>query len=528
MNKLEIIEYYDELQRLIDLKCELINFDPFLNDQDKSKINSVRENFINSINRVFNNSINCYKKLPKNAHYDGPFCILIPLQDGKNIGKLIILPKYIDSNIQNAIYVDSEDSLNSKAVLEYLILKQLIKQSLKNECLVDLSIVEKNIIEEFEISFENIETRDLEVIDNYLNIERIKSISLRLKALDIQKLNLLIKKFTSLEDLNLIFYKKNELTYEELEYLKNTNNLNVNLTLDAVKFIDLDQFKQILSLKELKIHESNLRDKFFFNGFDNLKYLSLNWNNLENVLKTQLDGLENLIALDLGGNEIKTIDENIFEALPKLEYLNLRHNYLKKINLTYLNDLKNLEFLSLINGYYDSNDEFYLDIESLELPKLKYLAIRADKIPVLKNLSLEFLEVKGLKELGLENLTHHEQLKGLRLVFNYETSTMPVIDPNVFKSLENLVYLTFRFDYLYDAKLVLENEEFYKSLIKRGNSNFYHNYDEFSYQYCLFMFTVSIFESISDFIKQELNFSKHVKTAAIDYHNFFYKNFFNI
>jgi hypothetical protein len=205
------------------------------------------------------------------------------------------------------------------------------------------------------------------------------------------------------------------------------------------------------------------------------------------------EGLQNLKALDLGGNELKSLDENIFQSFPSLEYLNLRHNYIQSINANLLDCLGNLEFLSLINGYYDSNDEFSIDFDSLNLPKLKYLAVRANCVPEFKNLRLEFLEIKGLKEenLWLENLRKQSALKGVRLVFNYETSSMPALDEKVFKSLDSLVFLAFRFDYLFDARDVLDNKDFYKCLIRRENTLFYDNHDEFSYSHCLFSFTVS-------------------------------------
>ena len=196
--------------------------------------------------------------------------------------------------------------------------------------------------------------------------------------------------------------------------------------------------------------------------------------------------------------ELESLDNDIFEFVQSLEYLNLRHNYINSIDVNLINQLENLEFLSMINGYYDSHDEFSFDFETLNLPRLKYLAVRSDRVPVLKNLNLKFLEVKGLKDLGFENLSSQTQLKGLNLVFNYETSQMPVIEESIFKCLENLEYLSFRFDYIFGAQQIIDDKEFYKNLINAKEAKVYHNFDDFSYQHCLFMFTVSHFLYLFD------------------------------
>lgn len=345
---------------------------------------------------------------------------------------------------------------------------------------------------------------------NLINKEKIKKLSLtRVKSVEADQLGKLVSQLSSLEELTLAFYKNFQLNFNQINQLQKFKEFNFNLSIDTIKNIDIQTLGQLDKIDQLRIQESGLFELNNLGFLKNVKYLCLNWNNIEHVSKDAFCQLSDLIALDIGGNEIKNLDENLFKNLINLEYLNLRHNYIKEIDSKCLNYAQNLQFLSLINGYYDSHDELFVDFDSLCLPKLKYLAIRCNKIPILKNLSLEFLEVKGLKDREFENLRFQSGLKGLKLVFSYETNLMPSIEKSVFESLSNLVYLAFRFDYIFDAENVVENKAFYKSLIKQDNRvNFYHNLDEFSYQHCLFSFVVKknfIFFLIKIFFSKGIN-----------------------
>lgn len=302
-----------------------------------------------------------------------------------------------------------------------------------------------------------------------------------------------LSELNSLKELTLAFYKQFELNFEHINQLQKSKSFNFNLSIDSVKNINIQSICQIDKIDQLRIQECNLFELKEFHNYKNIKYLCLNWNNVEYVSESAFTNLDGLIALDIGGNEIKNLNQNLFQNLKSLEYLNLRHNYIREIDTKCLNHAQNLVFLSLINGYYDGHDEFFIDFDTLYLPNLKYLAVRCHKVPIMKNFTLQFLEVKGLRDKGFENLVFQNCLKGLNLVFSYETNYMPEIDEEIFGKLTHLVYLAFRFDYVFDAQNIVDNQAIYKNFINKAEQNqiqFYHNLDEFSYQHCLFIFIV--------------------------------------
>lgn len=302
-----------------------------------------------------------------------------------------------------------------------------------------------------------------------------------------------LSQLSSFEELSLAFCKNFQLNFVQINHLQKSKSFSFNLSIDSVKNIDIHSIGQINKIDQLRIQECSLFEIKKIDNYKYLKYLCLNWNNIEHVSEVAFSNLDGLVALDIGGNEIKNLDQNVFKNLKNLEYLNLRHNYIREMDTKCLNHAQNLVFLSLINGYYDGHDEFFVDYDSLFLPNLKYLAVRCHKVPILKNFTLEFLEVKGLRDKGFENLLFQKRLKGLKLVFSYETNYMPEINMEIFAQMTDLVYLAFRFDYVFDAQNIVDNQAIYKNMINKVEQNqiqFYHNLDEFSYQHCLFVFIV--------------------------------------
>ncbi|RNA27727.1 toll-like receptor 5 [Brachionus plicatilis] len=461
MDKKNIIDYYGDLEHIIDLKCELLLFNCETDSPLYNSLNKSRDQLISAIQNVCNQSLS-------NNHSIYGF-LLMP-EERHILAKFIITNKKISHNVQTSLSLDRENCLDSYEKIEFYLLKCLIDQRSQDENVIDLSDNLKNTLYELTIQVDHFEGNICQAFE-IINKQKIKSLCLsRLKSVEENQLSELVSQLVSLEELTLGFYKQFQLNFEQINQLQKSRAFNFNLSIDNVKNMDIQSLGQIDKIDQLRIQESNLfKLNKLESNFTNVKYLCLNWNNIEHVSEDTFSALSDLIALDIGGNEITNLNEKLFENLKNLQFLNLRHNYINEIDTRCFNFAENLEFLSLINGYYDGHDELVVDFDSLCLPKLKYLAIRCNQIPILKNLTLDFLEVKGLRDKALENLRFQSRLKGLILVFSYETNYMPEIDKDVFKNLSHLVYLVFRFDYIFDAQHVVENQHVYKDLVRQAD-----------------------------------------------------------
>ena len=191
-------------------------------------------------------------------------------------------------------------------------------------------------------------------------------------------------------------------------------------------------YARMKSPDKLNLCKKDLPHIPLFEGEDNLKYLSLEMNQITKI--EQLISLSNLIYLNLYGNKISEI-ENL-QNVPKLKILFLGRNNIEKIKN--LNCLYDLEILDL-----HSNKIKIIENIS-QLKKLRILNLANNHI----NLFNELISNSNLEELNLRrniidsipNLRNaFEKLKKLNLGKNNISKIESIYELKKLKKLEELI-----------------------------------------------------------------------------------------
>jgi hypothetical protein len=170
------------------------------------------------------------------------------------------------------------------------------------------------------------------------------------------------------------------------------------VTLDVSEnFLDLEMFRCLPAIKELRLACNNMNDVGNINGhFNKLVYLDLSYNNLSTRAVQHLDELYNLRELDLSGNDLKGLpremyrfrsleklyldnnkidDTNVFiimAAVSHLRYLSLAYNFLSNIPQSCIEDsgmYPLLQCLDLSFNYFGSEDDVQVVLDMSRLEK---------------------------------------------------------------------------------------------------------------------------------------------------------------
>ena len=246
-------------------------------------------------------------------------------------------------------------------------------------------------------------------------------------------------------------------------------------------------YARMKSSDKLNLSKKDLPHIPLFEGEDNLKYLSLELNQISKI--EQLISLNNLIYLNLYGNKISEI-ENL-QCLPKLKILLIGRNFIDKIkNLNSLieleildlhsnkikvieniSHLKKLRILNLANNLINSIKELMSNINleevnlrknliefipNLKLDKIKKFNLGKNLISKLESL-FELKKLKNLEELNLEDNPILEIKEALMIL-----RTLPIEDQLKYcinKNINNSNSLVFN----------KENKTFYKIDKKKLN-----------------------------------------------------------
>lgn len=237
---------------------------------------------------------------------------------------------------------------------------------------------------------------------------------------DVETIDLVHLRIKSLEELNLVRFKK----------LKNLCvRQNMIESISEVEVLPVD------TIEDLDFYDNKIKHiSKYINNFKHLKNLDLSFNkikhiknidkleNLENLYFVQnkiteienLSTLKKLKNLELGGNRIHEIGEESLKGLDSLEEIWLGKNHIPR--LMNLHWLKNLKILSIQSNRLKKIE----NLEQLENLEELYLSHNfIEKIEGLdKNLKLNTLDITSNKLTKIENVKHLKKLTDLWVSFN--------------------------------------------------------------------------------------------------------------
>lgn len=268
-----------------------------------------------------------------------------------------------------------------------------------NEHIIDLSNKENNHLERFQLNFfEDISNDDLNVVDTLLDIDNLKTCDFYLG--DLEKISKsLFTNFVKVENLKIRFrsYRPNEIESKLFSNFNNLKSLSILIFEQDLKII-LDGIQKLDELKiQLKFDyytKSDSLNEDTFKNIQKLRRLYFESFPISLIEKSFCTDLENLKVLFIEKSVLSPIPNDIFSHLLNLNCLILNGNSKEPIDLQCLNVLSNLELLCL-SAYISSfendtisqnqSDVVWLNMEKLNLPKLRYLSINSKKVPKLKN-----------------------------------------------------------------------------------------------------------------------------------------------
>lgn len=169
----------------------------------------------------------------------------------------------------------------------------------------------------------------------------------------------------------------------------------LNLSQNSLFDVSLRDF---VALESLVLNSNQLRNLEFLRGFNNLKNLHAENNDLREIKTIDLQGHDSLEYVNLAINFISRVEANSFDRLTRLKYLNMSHNSLDGLQFfTIFAQMTNLEVLDVSSNQIQ-------EIPSLQLFKmnnLRHLNVSSNFITEIPEKS--FSGLFSLKQLQLDN-----------------------------------------------------------------------------------------------------------------------------
>ncbi|CAF1025821.1 unnamed protein product [Brachionus calyciflorus] len=523
ISKSKVIEYFEYLNNQIDILAEEYLIKPNLSQNEKNNVETLRNKFLNETKKNFELNLNKIKSKEEIAEYDiydWPFCFLIPNEkkNFKHFGVLVLTNVYVNSNILSYLEhefvsrdISYDRDVSAKEALIGKFLYFLLNEKFKSpnfDPLIDLTNKVENKIGYFALCSFNVHSinpKDFDLYDILINKE----------CLDQSILNLYVSclpsrvflQLDNIKSLDLTFDKKCTLEPDCFVGLKSLEHLQIyDLSIDS---IESKCFNGMENLNYLAIIEGKIEkfSDYAFNNLNKLESLVSFSANIEKIESNAFVGLDNLKKLILIDSELIYLPRDVFRNLKNLTTLNLHNSISIQFDAQCLNVLTNLEFLSLYNRY----DNDVLNLNKLNLSKLKYLAINSKKVPNFE-LNLEFLIINGLEEFNNKMFKNLQGLKGL--IFETSGSFFWKIKTKMFKYLNNLEHLVISFDELNEKSVyfIENNLEYFADFITK--ENIYLNYDD-SESNCI---KISCYDDITKFLKNCIKVGEIAESAINSYH----------
>ncbi|CAF1032808.1 unnamed protein product, partial [Brachionus calyciflorus] len=442
MNKLKIIDYYDDLKNQIDIECEQMISNEQLSNKVKEQCLLQRTSFLNEINQISNLNMENFEKIKWDNHFfiyknvgsilfQDKFCLYISKEKTQNgdfktdhLGKLVITNFFIGKDVQENLDFNNSKSKNYHELHpKDLVLLSVIDGLLRTnwpgkDGIIDISCKESNRISKLFLSAQNVkrfERDDFDCISHIILRENIEKCFLSFDSLKFITKKI-INIFEFVNELTLQFDYLSEYDDELFSDFQDLDKLEVKFT-NSYRYGNLhfpdDLFNGLKNLKELVFKNNSIGsiESNSFSNLSNLEILDLESNDLELLTKSCFKGLENLKILNLEGNQLR--DYHI--ALAELKNLTCLHMNFplatsSHIQFEHFNCLKSLQVLKVFKIMLD--DFMFINMEDLDLPNLRFLGISSGIVPKFKHLKLNFLHITGLKEIDEISLNSQVDLTG--------------------------------------------------------------------------------------------------------------------
>ena len=159
------------------------------------------------------------------------------------------------------------------------------------------------------------------------------------------------------------------------------------------------------------------------NGLTILKELSVNGNEISEIIQGTFEKMSRLVKLQLDNNEIKQLDRNTLYGLVNLKNLSLQGNKLQYLHPDILVGLPNIQFLFLSYnpGLQVPTDRHFINSNSLKHLRISGCNIKSVSVETFANVSaLDYLSLvfNKLRSVEMNILTALPELSALYLYFN--------------------------------------------------------------------------------------------------------------
>ncbi|KAM4837272.1 toll-like receptor 3 isoform 1-T1 [Thomomys bottae] len=260
----------------------------------------------------------------------------------------------------------------------------------------------------------------------------------------------------SLQELLLAKNKIHTLTNEELDFLSNSSLQKLDLSSNQIKEFSPGCFHAIGKLFSLFLNNvqlgPNLTEKLCLELSDtSIQNLFLSNTQLSRTNNMTFFGLNqtNLTVLDLSHNGLNVIADNTFIWLPHLKYLFLDYNNIQHVSSSSFHGLSDLRYLNLKRSFARLTHPRIDDFSFQQLKCLDSLNMDDNNIPDTKRHM--FTGLKNLKNLslsnafaGLQTLTNETFLSltdSPLLILNLTKNQISKIEPGAFTWLSHLKIL---------------------------------------------------------------------------------------
>ena len=276
-----------------------------------------------------------------------------------------------------------------------------------------------------------------------------------LEVLDMRRCELAgveINAFSGLNNLRKLLLTYNGLSYTSISLsgLFPANLEILYLTGNGLREIKPNDFCDLTKLKELHLKNCQL---FKINGLafpvnNSLEFLDLSYNNiykLDSISAATFKRLTNLRILYLSGNNLQNIlkenvDKRLFRGLSKLTVLSLQNTYINFLTENLFDDLTQLEELNLSGNDFFFCKQFAGSLKNL--PRLRLLNLSNNKLTTIHDVCIQYFKKIFKVDLSSNPLTCSSEILSAS-----ENENLPETSTSYIDQYRNVCMLQDPFEY---------------------------------------------------------------------------------
>ncbi|XP_073953269.1 uncharacterized protein isoform X2 [Choristoneura fumiferana] len=226
-------------------------------------------------------------------------------------------------------------------------------------------------------------------------------------------------------------------------YFKNFPNLiHLNMSHNEIKTFSILTFEGVADLETLHLSNNKIEKiGMYFARFQNLKELSLDYNELSFIDETSFKIMSKLVKLNLSFNKIISFDDSCFQSMIGLEKLQLNDNMIKMVSKSMFINNNKLQILDL-----SGNNITVIESYTFKGKYITQLSLNDNSITglldksILAGINADTFDFSGnnISSLGPDLFTDsHLQLR----LLNFSMNSISEIHYNTFRTLGFLVSL---------------------------------------------------------------------------------------